>query len=228
MKSLKNENGTVLVITALSLSVLMGFTALAIDVGLLFRTQRQMQIAADAAAVAGALDYKYNQSASSAVTQGCDAATANGETGTCTTGECGTSVTGVQVCMMVPPKDGPNTGTSGLVEAIVQDPYPTFFMRVFHVKAVTVSGRAVAGAIGAGSGCVLTLARSGVDISLTGSGALEATHCNIYDDSTASDALRASRKRRDHCCCNWHRRQLHLCRLGKALAYAGHWNGSCR
>ena len=165
MKSLKNENGTVLVITAISLSILMGFMALAVDVGMLFRTQRQMQIAADAAAVAGALDYKYNQSASSAVTQGCAAATANGVTGTCTTGECSSSVTGVQVCMMVPPQDGPNTGTTGFVEAIVQYPYPTFFMRVFNMKAITVSGRAVAGAIGAGTGCVLTLARSGVDIS---------------------------------------------------------------
>jgi len=185
----KNENGNVLVLTAMSMTVLMGFVGLAADVGMLFRAQRQMQIAADAAAVAGALDYKYNSSAPSAVTQGCAAATANGVTNTCTTGACSSSVTGAQVCIMVPPADGPNAGTSGLVEAIVRDAYPTFFMRVFNMKAITVSGRAVAGAIGAGTGCVLTLARSGVDISLTGSGTLEAPHCDIYDNSTASDAL---------------------------------------
>jgi hypothetical protein len=171
------------------LAALMGFVALAVDVGMLFRTQRQMQIAADAAAVAAALDYKYNDSASSAVTQGCAAATANGVTNTCTTGACSSSVTGAQVCIMVPPADGPNEGVSGLVEAIVQDPYPTFFMKVFNRKTITVSGRAVAGAVGAGTGCVLTLARSGVDISLTGSGTLEAPHCDIYDNSTAADAL---------------------------------------
>lgn len=189
MRFWNNENGNVLVLTAICLTLLMGFMGLASDVGMLFRAQRQMQIAADAAAVAAALDYKYNSSASSAVTQGCAAATANGVTNTCTTGACSSSVTGAQVCIMVPPVDGPNSGTSGLVEAIVQDPYPTFFMKVFNMKAVTVSGRAVAGAIGAGTGCVLTLARSGVDISLTGSGQLSAPHCDIYDNSTASDAL---------------------------------------
>ena len=42
--------------------LLMAFLALAIDVGTLFRARRNMQIAADAAAVAGALDYKYNVS----------------------------------------------------------------------------------------------------------------------------------------------------------------------
>lgn len=90
---------------------------------------------------------------------------------------------------MVPPADGPNKNTTGLVEAIVQDPYPTFFAKVLNVKTITLSGRAVAGSIGAGTGCVLTLARSGVDISLTGSGQLEAPNCDIYDNSTASDAL---------------------------------------
>ena len=48
--------------TALSMTVLVGFLALAIDVGMLFRAKRNMQIAADAAAIAGALDYKYNGS----------------------------------------------------------------------------------------------------------------------------------------------------------------------
>ncbi len=189
MRILKNENGNVLVLTAVCLAVLAGFVGLAADVGMLFRAQRQMQIAADAAAVAGALDYKYNSSASSAVTQGCAAATANGVTNTCTTGACSSGVTGTQVCMMVPPADGPNAGTSGLVEAIVKDPYPTFFMRVFNMKAITVSGRAVAGSVGAGSGCLLTLARSGVDIAYSGSGSLDAINCDIYDNSNASDSI---------------------------------------
>ena len=189
MRILKHENGNVLVLTAMCLSILMGFMGLAADVGMLFHTQRQMQIAADAAAVAGALDYKYNSSASSAVTQGCAAATANGVTNTCTTGACSSSVTGAQVCMMVPPADGPNKGTTGFVEAIVQYPYPTLFMKVFNMKAITVSGRAVAGAVGAGTGCLITLARSGVDIAYSGSGSLDATNCDIYDNSNASNSI---------------------------------------
>lgn len=189
-RSYLDESGQALLITAASLVVLMGFMGLAIDVGMLLRTQRQMQIAADAAAVAGALDYKYNASNSSAVTQGCNAATANGVTGTCTTGAC-TTATSVQICMMSPPNDGPNKGTAGFVEAVVRDPAPTFFMRLFRFTTVTVSGRAVAGASGSGAagGCVIALSRTGDDISYTGSGGLTAEQCDIYDDSSASNAL---------------------------------------
>ena len=72
----KDEAGQVLVMTALSMTVLVGFLALAIDVGMLFRAKRNMQIAADAAAIAGALDYKYNGSITSAQTAAEAAATA--------------------------------------------------------------------------------------------------------------------------------------------------------
>src|SRR5690349_14375117 len=60
MKAGRGEEGQILVITAFCLIALMGFMALAIDVGLLFRAQRHIQIAADAAATAGAIDYYYN------------------------------------------------------------------------------------------------------------------------------------------------------------------------
>ena len=59
---LKEESGQVLVVAVLSMTALMGFMALATDVGMLFWNRRNMQIAADAAAIAGALDYLYNGS----------------------------------------------------------------------------------------------------------------------------------------------------------------------
>src|SRR3954452_22519230 len=67
---LRDESGSVLVIAALSMTALLGFVALATDVGLLFRTRRNVQIAADAAAIAGALDFLYNGSSSSAIGAG--------------------------------------------------------------------------------------------------------------------------------------------------------------
>jgi uncharacterized membrane protein len=39
---------------------LMGFLALGVDVGVLFNTKREMQIAADAGATAAALEYLHN------------------------------------------------------------------------------------------------------------------------------------------------------------------------
>ena len=56
MKRLKDESGQALIITALCMTCLFGFAALATDVGLMFREKRLLQIAADSAAVAGALE----------------------------------------------------------------------------------------------------------------------------------------------------------------------------
>ena len=53
MKIFRNEDGQTLVLTALCMTAMLGFMALAIDVGILFRSKRNMQIAADSAAVKG-------------------------------------------------------------------------------------------------------------------------------------------------------------------------------
>ncbi|MGA3334082.1 MAG: pilus assembly protein TadG-related protein [Terracidiphilus sp.] len=170
----KSESGNVLVLTALCMTILMGFVGLAIDVGMLFRARLQMQIAADAAAAAAALDYKYGES-TKAQSDATAAATLNGmlPTGSATIND--------------PPKSGYHQ-TAGYIEAVVSEPYPTFFMKVFHFNIVNVSARAVAGSASNG-GCLWTLARSGTDVSLTGSGAITAQNCGIYDDSNASNAL---------------------------------------
>ena len=76
----------------------------------------------------------------------------------------------------------------GYIEADINQPNPTFFMRLFSFTSVNVSTRAVAGT-GANGACIWALAKSGTDVSLTGSGSITAQNCGIYDDSSASDAL---------------------------------------
>ncbi|MBI3977256.1 MAG: hypothetical protein HY331_03630 [Chloroflexi bacterium] len=51
----ESERGSVLVLTALIMIVLLGFSALVLDVGLLYITRRHLQNAADAAALAGGM-----------------------------------------------------------------------------------------------------------------------------------------------------------------------------
>ena len=133
MRFVKDESGQALVMTAVSMSLLMGFLALAVDVGMLFRERRQMQIAADAAAAAAALDFKYNNVASSARTAGKSSALANGVTNT------------GYVTINTPPVNGPYASVSGYAEAIVQQPTSTYFMRLFRFDSITVAARAVAG-----------------------------------------------------------------------------------
>ncbi|HEY4781918.1 MAG TPA: pilus assembly protein TadG-related protein, partial [Chthoniobacterales bacterium] len=59
MKRLKDESGQALIVTALCMTCLFGFAALATDVGLMLREKRLLQIAADSAAIAGALELTY-------------------------------------------------------------------------------------------------------------------------------------------------------------------------
>jgi hypothetical protein len=174
---LMDESGQSLVLGAVFLSVLMGFLALAFDVSSLFHARDQMQIAADAAVAAAALDNKYGESQS----EQSDATAAATQNGMLASGT---------VTINNPPKSGYHE-SAGFIEAVVSEPYPTFFMRVFRFNSITVTARAVAGSSLSG-GCVWTLARSGTDISLSGNGGITVQGCDIYDDSSASNALTVS------------------------------------
>lgn len=178
-ESLKAENGQALVITALVFTVLLGFMALAVDVGLLFRAKRNLQIAADAAAIAGALDYKYNSSTTSAISAADAATSSNGVTN---------GSGGAVVTVNIPPASGPNTACGDCVEVIASQPSNTFFMGYLGFSSVTLKARAVAGH-GTTEDCVYLLGTSGPDMDNTGAGTFNLTHCGLIDDSTSSNAF---------------------------------------
>lgn len=179
MTNWKSESGQILVVTALSMLMLFGVMGLALDTGMLFRAKRNVQIAADAAAVAGALDYRYNADDDSAVAAGRAAAEQNGFTN---------AAGGTTVSINIPPKYGETAGFSGYIEAVVQYPSPTYFMRLLGFSSVTISSRAVAGT-GSTYACIWALDKSGSAVSINGSADLKTPECAIYDDSAASNAL---------------------------------------
>jgi len=53
--NLRDESGQALVVTALVVPIMVGCIALAVDMGVLYHEKRNLQIAADAAALAGAV-----------------------------------------------------------------------------------------------------------------------------------------------------------------------------
>ena len=63
----RQSPGQILVLATITMVILLGFTALAVDIGYLYSTQRRMQTAADAAAVAGATALRDGESYSGAV-----------------------------------------------------------------------------------------------------------------------------------------------------------------
>ncbi len=177
---LNEESGQALIIAAFAMTALLGFMALGTDVGLLFRSRRNVQTAADAAAVAGSVDLLYNGSTSSAIAAAKAAATTNGVTD---------GSGGAVVTISTPPADGPNAGNAAFVEAQVSKPRNTVFLGLFGFKTMTVTARAVAGMPTYGTACIWLMASSGTGLKVQGAYDIEAPSCGIYVNSPSSDAL---------------------------------------
>jgi len=176
MRFRQDESGQVLVLTALCMAVLLGFLALAVDVGVLFRAKRNMQIAADAAAVAGALAYAYGPGTAASAAQ-----TAAGNNGV-------TNFTAGHFYVSTSPADGYHQG-AGFVEVVIDQPVPTFFMNVFNINSVTVGARAVAGTI-PNPACLIALdpsAKGSFDVQ--GAAQVNTPNCGIHINSNATSAL---------------------------------------
>lgn len=184
MRICHDDSGQMMILTALFTMALFGLLALSTDVGLLFRAKRNLQIAADAAATAAALDYYYNGSVTSATSAATAAATSNGVT----------AGNGTTVTINCPPLSGPNVGDGltckGYFEAIVGQQNPTFFMKLFKFNSMTVSARAVAGTPGPSQGCVYVLdPTASMAMDLQGSFDVSVNHCGVIIDSNSSSAL---------------------------------------
>lgn len=145
----RDQRGSMLVLAAVVLPVLLAFAALALDAGYFFDTKQRMGAAADAAALAGAFEVKRKPSitADSVASYARDDAARNGFTH---------GVGGVTVTVSRPPVSGPFTGLSNFVEVVISKPTSTFFGQVFGRSSVTVTARAVAGP-GEGGGCIYAL-----------------------------------------------------------------------
>src|ERR1700741_1252457 len=102
MKRMRDESGQALILVALGLTCILGFVGLATDVGVLLHAKRNLQIAADAAALAGANEI--NIDSTKIVAAGKAASAQNGFTD---------GVNGTTVNIYPPPVDGPNINKAG-------------------------------------------------------------------------------------------------------------------
>lgn len=164
-----------MVLIALSLVVLLGFMALAVDVGYLRYQKRQLQTAADAAAIAAAAELSYGDATAAA---DADSA-ANGFTN---------GSNGVTVTVNNPPASGPHSGDSNYVEAIVSRSASTFFAKSFGVTSTRITARAVAH-LGGSTSCVYALAPSGGStLEVVSHATLDST-CGLIAESNGSGAF---------------------------------------
>jgi putative Flp pilus-assembly TadE/G-like protein len=122
--------------TAVSLVMLLGMTALAIDASFLYDSRDRMGAAADAAARAAALELGRTNDAAVLTHYGQDASARLGFA---------EGTDGVHVTVNHPPLAGPFAGDAHYVEATVSRPIPTFFLRALGTHRMTTSNRATAG-----------------------------------------------------------------------------------
>lgn len=177
MKILKDDSGQAMILTLLCMTCLLGFVGFAVDVGVLLNAKRQMQTAADSAAIAGASELNYGDMTTAADT----AAAQNGVT---------VGVNGGTVAINTPPLSGAYVGKTGYVEAIVSQDQPTFFMKMFNFASMKVSARAVATNKGSADGCVYVCSQNASPaMDLQGSFNVSASHCGVVVDSNSSQAL---------------------------------------
>jgi len=183
MKSFRDESGQTLVLTALCMTILIGCMAVALDVSLLFRAKRKVQIAADAGAIAAGLTYYYGGNSGQITTAAQNAATANG-------------ISNVnQVAVNLPPLNGSHTGTS-YVEVVITQPNATLFMGAFgsmfgnnSLNPVSVAARAVSGIV-PGHTCMYALDPTAKDaFDVQGGAIVDSPNCTIQINSSDNTAL---------------------------------------
>jgi hypothetical protein len=174
----RDENGSILILTALSMMMLLGIAALSVDASYMYDMRNKLSAVADAAAKTGAMEVHRNPS----VSQGdlnCFAdqqVRAHGLTSNVCLGTGDVSVT-----INHPPLSGPFATKQGFVEAIVSRNTSTFFGKVLGFANVTPTARAVAGVSG-GPGCMVTLGSGDPGITISNPvGKISAPTCAIID-----------------------------------------------
>ena len=191
--------GQIMAVVAVTLVALIGCAAIATDVGLLWTFKRQLQQAADAAAIAGDREiYSGNGSATeptniqnAALADVTQNGLANAQLWTQTKNPCVGSAGQTCVVVNAPPQSGSYANDDSAVEVIVSQPVPTFFLKILNISSVTVTARAVA-RYSAAQGCLYALDPTAPNAVVASGGSLFSTQCNIYVDSDNTKGLVSS------------------------------------
>ena len=194
----RDESGQTLVLAALCMVVLLSFVGLALDGGQLYYTKRRLQAAADAAALAGALEISSCGSVSNCSVMQTAAQSAlveNGLAGSTLLTQCATRTSTALTltlnnapCALGSKTQDPNYGSTDYVEAVISKSQPTYFMKLLGINSVEVAARAEAG-IGSSTTCVYITNSSANDaLELNGRVTLKSA-CGVAVASSATSAL---------------------------------------
>jgi Flp pilus assembly protein TadG len=188
-----DTRGATLVLVALMLSALIGFTGLGVETGLWYAIKRQNQSAADVAALSGTFELLAGKAYPDICGFAKRDATRNGftfQSFTCPTSTpaC-TSPSSGQMCANNPPQLGANAGNNNAIEVILAQQQNALFASLYLAN-VTIGTRAVAVISVLDQACVLALDPAASNaIFIKGNPTLNEPNCSIVADSTSASAI---------------------------------------
>jgi len=179
MKIVRDESGQTIVLFAVFMGLCaIGFLAIALDAGLLFREKWMAQAAADAVAVAAAEEVVLGQSTTEENTVAAAVAKINGFDNSLATNPATVVVQSV------------SWNGATYQQATVSEPIPTYFLAamIHGQSTVTVGATSIAGGTGSAT-CVCLTGTSGQDLLMSNGSSLTAPSCGVVDNSSSSNAL---------------------------------------
>lgn len=177
---LADTRGSVAVHIAVMMIAIIGFASLGIEMGYLLLKHREMQSAADGAAMSGATALGYGHPADFRMEAKAVAAASGFTDG----------VDGTTVTVNSPPLKGPNAGNAEAVEVIVSQPQQLSLIQVFRSGLFDVGARAVAVAQPGYMYCILALDPSAAHaVYIKNNGVVSNPKCGVAVNSSSSRAL---------------------------------------
>ena len=174
----RDDRGVSAIIFAIMLPALIGMVGLSVEVGLWYAQKRNLQAAADAGAMAGALVLYQGGTSAEAEAAASAYAVLNG-------------AVAANVNPNIPPTTGAYTADTAAVEVIVTESQNKMFSALFLAGATqTLTARAVATAGTRPLGCVVATSSSAAPaVSLVGNAAMNLNNCGLSVNSTSATAF---------------------------------------
>jgi len=179
---IRQDRGAIAVMFALMLPVIVGFIGLGVEVGMWYKERRDIQTAADAAALSAMFEKDGGGTSAEIDAAATADATRNGYDATTDT-----------IAINNPPLSGPNIGDDAYIEVIINRQLTTLLSQIVLDTAPTAYARAVSGISGGDDeACVLALSSSAQNaISMNGAGStVNMDGCGVFSNSShASKAV---------------------------------------
>lgn len=179
---LKENRGSVAVIMALALPVIMGMLSLGVETGLWFASKRDLQSAADGGAISGAWEVTRSSTGATIMTVAALDARKNAHSGE----------RPFTADVFAPPVSGAYVGNTRAVEVQVRRTETLLLARLF-LNSIQVAARAVALAGSPGDYCVVALDKASADTAeFSGNATIELENCGVAANSDNEQALLVS------------------------------------